>query len=295
MFERLGNETVMICYLAGYESQYRYIDIIPNMSVFCTAHAFNPTDKCLTFIKDNRKSFNKVTVDSGAFSFMNAAGLFKEGAKTMPLKETMDAFLLKYISLIKKHYDTIDYFIELDVQKLIGLNAVKKYRQIFRAEGLEDKLLYVLHYEDGQKEWDWVIKNSKPKYVCFESIRKNMGVLPYGRLIKQCYDADVKVHALAMTKPDFCKQYPFYSVDSSRWLNVIKYGEVGYFEKSTGLLKCIKGNKLKLKEWNLPAQLSSCQRTKDDSAFKLQLAAWQYIEMEKYMTDLWNQRGIKWA
>lgn len=285
----------MLVYLAGFESQYRYFDLFSNMNVFCTAHYHNSTDKALTYIKEHKENFNRVVIDSGAFSYMNAAGLFKEGPKTETLSvDDYEKYLMKYIALLKKHWSVIDYFIEMDVQKLIGMAHVKRFREIFDAHGLTEKMMYVMHCEDGQKEWDNVLKQTKSKYVCFESIRKNMPVLPYGSLMKQCFEEGVKVHALAMTKPDFCRKYPFYSVDSSRWLNITKYGAFDYFDELKGDLRVVVCKREKLRSFNLPAFLSSTKRDRATATQKLNYSAMQYVKMQKYFTDLWNGRGISY-
>lgn len=193
---------------------------------------------------------------------------------------------------LAEYYTVKNHFIELDVQKLIGIERVRQYRQAFKDAGLEEKMLYVFHADDGWDEWNWCIENTKSKYVCFESIRAGMKVLPYGQLMKKCFDAGVRVHALAMTRPNFCKQFPFYSVDSSTWVNVVRFGAVQIWNEREGKFDTVTLNKENVQRLHLSPTLLKTNREKDLQRYKRYFAVQQYVKMQVWMTNLWNGRGI---
>jgi len=99
----------------------------------------------------------------------------------------------------------------------------------------------------------------------------------------------IKVHGLAVTNQELIKNYPFYSVDSTTWLNGAIYGEYHEFENG----KIIKNMSIR-----------RILRTKDSKKLHLNCNAGtnarikagiiSHIKLEKYITEIWKRRGIEW-
>ena len=138
------------------------------------------------------------------------------------------------------------------------------------------------------------LKDSASKYIAIEGLRKDQPNLDYNKFIKEAYARQIKIHGFAMTKPSFIAQCPFYSVDSSRWLNPIKYGCFDIWEPKKMLLKTVKSTQKDFMKFNIKVDLHSKNREEDIAKRKLLHAADQFYFMERDFTKLWEARGIKW-
>jgi hypothetical protein len=101
----------------------------------------------------------------------------------------------------------------------------------------------------------------------------------------------VKIHGFGITDFDILKRYPFYSVDSTTWLNGAIYGEVQEFEMSSMTIKKLRSPKIesrvkspKLKSHKLLMHYNDRVTTNIRS----------FLTFEKFVTCLWKQRGVKW-
>lgn len=93
----------------------------------------------------------------------------------------------------------------------------------------------------------------------------------------QPYFSKIKVHGFALTAPWALQRYPFYSVDSTGWMG-IRYGSV--------------------QENNGYAMINSKKRLfylrNRDTDFVIQKNVHAYLELEKNITRLWEQKGVIW-
>ena len=118
------------------------------------------------------------------------------------------------------------------------------------------------------------------------------GLVPYSKkkkklkqILDSCFSVikehfPIKVHGLGMTTKKILETYPFYSVDSTSWLIGASLGRVTNYDKSKVSL------------------LTKCAY-KDKNNEKLYRKRFQYmikeqLKLEKYITKLWEKRGIKW-
>lgn len=83
----------------------------------------------------------------------------------------------------------------------------------------------------------------------------------------------IKVHGLGINDLDHLKRYPFYSGDASTWLDCLRFGNFsGFVDQNQHEF---------FKKYGTQEQ-----KLKNELLFMM--------EQEKYITKLWEKRGIKW-
>ena len=161
--------------------------------------------------KDLIKTSELFLIDSGAYTFMQSS------KKAVDWNEYLD----RYIEFIKK-YD-IKYFFELDIDSIVGYEAVKKMtKKLEIATG--KKCIPVFHKSRGLAVWEEMCKEYD--YVAIGTIYEYKGhedVLKY--LLKIARKYKTKVHGLGFTVSNLA-EFDFYSVDSTSWLSGARHGAV---------------------------------------------------------------------
>jgi len=290
----------MNIYLAGME-QRETLDVIKAKLVtkaFVSYYYERRHPKSyMPIIRANVKS---IIVDSGAhtfFSEMTNAGLsvsvHKKKTKT---KGTPEEYFEGYKKWLKKHYNSFDYFVELDIGEIVGQKKVLQWREELKKLGMYKKCITVYHPDIMTwKDYIATLKDSQSKYVALEGDRpQHRKRLPYLKLIKEGYDRGIKMHGFAMTKEDVYFAYPFYSVDSTSWKAGVIFG-VGKVITDKGKLKNIKFKDKKTffsiggANVNLHNKKLAIARF---HRYTLSVKAYQKIERE--ITRLWKTRGIIW-
>lgn len=158
---------------------------------------------------------HSIFLDSGAFSAMT------QGAEI-----DIDA----YIRFIKKYNDVIDYYAALDV---IG-DPVKSYENAMYMKKRGLNPIPVYHLIDRKFYWFKKIANEFP-YIGLGG----MTGTPIERkeriyLITKCFNymvdagllKDVRVHGFGCTSVRAMVMFPWYSVDSSTWIQVSRHGGI---------------------------------------------------------------------
>jgi len=146
-------------------------------------------------------------LDSGAFTFIMSPKKFDIDWE----KYTCDYanFILKY---------KIKYYIELDIDKVIGLSEVERLRKLLEKQ-VGYKCMPVWHINRGYDKWLEICRDYN--YICFgcflsDGLKQNK----YKFLDKFLFDAkqnNCKVHGLGQTNNTVSQRYKFYSVDSMTW------------------------------------------------------------------------------
>lgn len=167
--------------------------------------------------KCNWKSF---LLDSGAFTFM-------QQAQNNGININWNQYMQKYIDFINNNH--IENFFELDIDAIIGYDAVKQMRYKLE-KATRRQCIPVWHRSRGLKEFKrlcqqysyiaiggFAIKTIMPKE--YPIIKK---------LIQLAARYNTKVHGLGFT-PKNVHEYGFYSVDSSSWVSGGRYGGLYYF------------------------------------------------------------------
>jgi hypothetical protein len=201
-------------------------------------------------------------------------------------------FFDSYIEWLKEFYPYISYFVELDLQSLLGMDVIRAWRQRIVDEGLADKCIMVHHSCNDDDHLDELIKTTKSGYIGFEGKMGGTFKLPYMKLLKKAYEAGIKVHGFALTSQKFVEKYPFYSVDSSSWTACTRYGIL--YKWQNGKMHQTKSTDKHFFKHNIPAELHNTMRGKDMSILKLKYNEKAFREMQDFYTKVWERRGIHW-
>ena len=251
-------------------------------------------------------------VDSGAHTFFAATdvdiGFPMEKREKLKLTETPEEYVKRYIKWIQKYYDNFDYFVELDVQELVGYDTVLKWRQWYKDAGISTKMMHCYHQCNTFDEYKEMVDKCDSRYVGLEGVRKNRKPLPYNKFIKYAYDNKCRVHGFAMIKKEYVNKHPFYSVDSSSWQVPLRWGSYYFFIPKEGKFrvfvnslkqidkvysKAIEKKRKKCFKLNTPAEFLESYND-EVVKMKLRMTVEANIQFEKYYTDLWERRGINW-
>ncbi len=288
----------MKIYLAGIEGQYDspYRGEIKNAFY---SYYYMRKDKLDVKIKGAKEYHNLVFVDSGAHTFFSEdetlanAGVHQKKTKT---KESPEVYFNNYVIWLKRNYQHYDYFAELDIGDIVGQELVNKWREVLKKENLYSKCVTVYH----PRVMDWkayidMLEDSESKYVALEGDRSNRKRLPYTKLIKECYTRGIKVHGFAMTKDSVMSRYPFYSVDSTSWLQGSMYGQITYWDgfKIKAVPRRDK-NKFSKLGGRANIKLLNNPDKKQQRYYEQKIGINAYQTAEKYYTKLWLKRKIKW-
>jgi len=289
----------MIIYLAGMESiltSYTTFDLKKDDSIFCTFFYRAKTDKMLDLLGEaGHKGI--VTVDSGAHSFFGYTGSpsashqqQKADSSKMPDPEE---YLERYILWLKQNWNRFTYFVELDIQSILGLDKIKSWRERLREEGLFSKCITVYHSCDTWEDYVEMIETTESGYVGLEGVRNRIIHIPYIRCLKLAYEKGVKVHGFALTSMNIVKKYPFYSVDSTTWTSTVRYGSFISLDKQ-GMLVQKTPTKKNYLDNRMNLDLLSVKKGKESSVKKLNHSAEQFRLFEKTVTNMWISRGVDW-
>ena len=152
---------------------------------------------------------NKI-IDSGAFT------LFSQNKS----KIDFDKYTEEYAEFINKY--NIEYFFELDIDVLIGLEEVERLRT--KLEKLtRKKCIPVWHVSRGVKKFEEMC--NQYKYIAIGGI-VSKEITDYSlleKLVNYANKRNVKVHGLGFTKQKWLKKIKFYSVDSITWFGARFY------------------------------------------------------------------------
>lgn len=160
--------------------------------------------------------------DSGAFSFLND--------KTFnPQTFDWDSYVEEYAQWLDDNKEYIFSACNLDVDLFVGGDKVREWNaKYFEKLGEDINSIYVAHpnifgngrldaFKEYCKEYDYVAVNEK-------MVDEVTSIYQTAKLTKTC------IHGLAWTKPSILDDNPFFSVDSSSWVNYQKFGATPVFD-----------------------------------------------------------------
>lgn len=104
-------------------------------------------------------------------------------------------------------------------------------------------------------------------------------------------DSLPKFHAFGIFNQAILEKYPFYSCDASTWNTYVKFNEfeiIKNFRKKRA--QSFRKNQ-NLSDYSLEEILGNIQENRID---KLKISVKNFVEIEYYLTKLWEKRGIKW-
>lgn len=170
-------------------------------------------------IRENRPTessrFEDYILDSGAFTFLNS------GAKA-----DWNSYADRYADYVKAN--NIKNYVELDIDAVVGYKEVLRLRDRLESR-TGRRCMPVWHFSRGPAEFTRMVREYS--YACIGGIAMKSTVKlrnkfkPYMRhFIDEAARNKCRLHCLGFTGTRHLKDLPFYSVDSTTWLNAKKYG-----------------------------------------------------------------------
>lgn len=155
-------------------------------------------------------------VDSGAFSFITDANFDIANFD-------YEGYCEEYTTWIKDHSTFIFSAANLDIDDYIGHDEVKRLNQEY-FEPLEKhvNIIYIAHKNIESYGELGIFQEyiGRYKYIgVSEEMTPNISTI-----FQLAKSKRVAIHGLAWTKPTKIRDFPFFSVDSSSWVNYQKYG-----------------------------------------------------------------------
>lgn len=291
----------MKLYLAAYETQWMaakgLLRVPKTAPLFLTYYYADKTTKCLPSLKPHGHT-GTLTIDSGAHSFFGHTGnavtssISKSRKKAMPNPQE---YFDQYADWLSANHHLFDYFVELDLQEIVGQAVVDKWLSEYAARGIGHKCIMVHHSCQKWNEFEKIVDQSPSRYVGIEGIRPNTQMLPYVKFIRHAYEKRCGIHGFAFTRQDLLKVFPFYSVDSSSWTTPVRYGGIPVFN-GVRLSNKTGSDHERLRNVALQHRLSTHHlghaRSPEQYASRLETSAKAYLELGKFINDLWAKRGI---
>ncbi len=154
--------------------------------------------------------------DSGAFSFLNDKEFDAQ-------KFDWEDYLIEYTDWLSANREYIFTACNLDVDSFVDHDTVQRWNKIY-FKPLEEhmNICYVAHPLGGNRTDMTMVKEycKEHRYVAVseEFVSKASDIYQMAK------KTNTAIHGLAWTKPTILKDFPFFSVDSSSWVNYQKFG-----------------------------------------------------------------------
>jgi hypothetical protein len=158
-------------------------------------------------------------LDSGAFSFQNAAGCIagRSNKDTSELNTTaLLKYMLDYMEFMQEYKDYFEIMVEVDVDYIIGFEKTRYMLERMRSEGLD--LRPVWHIPRGTEQWEADCKRFDYHGIEGQTRHKDDPASFYNQMIGIAHSHKSKIHGFAMTSEKLLYQIPFDSVDSASWM-----------------------------------------------------------------------------
>ena len=168
------------------------------------------------------KSRELFLLDSGAFTFMN----------NQKKEVDFEKYLDDYIAFINKN--DFQYFFELDVDVVLGLKEVERFREKLEGE-TGKKCIPVWHKSRGK---EYFLKMCRDyNFIAIGGIVSKEIKPPeykyFPWFIKTAHDHGCRIHGLGFTNSRDLPKYHFDSVDSTNWVSGGRYGALYRFNGRT--------------------------------------------------------------
>jgi len=210
-------------------------------------------------LKRHNEKFDKILIDSGGYS-----------ARTRGVNVKIDDYA-RYIN-----ENNIKTAFNLDTNSVEETMRNQKYLE----KHTGSYIIPIYHYSDYVSKTNRRLLDSFIEGYNYISIGGVAG-MKLGKRAEVLYDYvfnktkdKTKVHGLGITSEKILEKYPFYSVDSTSWLAFSRYG-----------------NSCSIKDPRLTKFYNKEVHYSKRNEMEIQ----HYLKMEKYITNLWEKRGVVFA
>lgn len=202
--ERKGYEGTKI-FLAACEVNFRCCKDTPTKNWLVSYYYLRQMKNVEDFLKDAKFGLRRLGInedrtlflDSGAFSFQNAAGCIP--GRTNKDTDSLNSpallqYALDYLEFIKKYGHYFDIIVEVDVDYILG---VRKTRYLFERMRKEvPQLRPVWHIPRGDERWREECQEFAYHGIEGVSRHKESPISFYNEFIRYSHDKKSKVHGL---------------------------------------------------------------------------------------------------
>jgi len=230
---------------------------------------------------------NYEAADKLLFDFKGKTIFCDSGAATLQKGITpkqFDDVVVAYGEFLKRYSKHFIGCAEMDIYNLFPKEKIQEVRRYL--EQFCNNLIPVWHVNMGLKDWKAFLDNYSYVAVGITKLVKEPVLF---RLVRLAYEAGVKVHGFAVTTNEKMINIPFFSVDSSTWINGDKYGE--YQEYVNG--KVMKFKNVRAKE-NIKRRKIEHVNVFLKPSLKTERNLLAFQKLEKHVTKLWAKRGVVW-
>ena len=265
-----------------------------------------------------RKAKGITVWDSGAHSFFSSSGgaigsaggvsRTKSGAAPNPA-----AYFQRYYQWVRANHEALaDFFVELDIGEVIGQQTVLKWRKLWERAGLLHKAILCYHPAlMSYADYCAMLKDLPSRYVALEGPRSGQCHVNYRKFVDAAYAEGIRVHGFALTNVKYMYTAPFYSVDSSSWKAVIRWGvgpkPANLQEGSTGMLAYRKAGTNSMRVLPVPSLQQASGYLQDLTAFRgtsklpsrvnaerSREGVEGMLQLERRVSAYWRRRGYDW-
>lgn len=254
-----------------------------------------------------------VFVDSGAHTWQSdhldgseTAGNYadRQGRKRGTDVAKADEYFEAYINWLKKHWQHIHRFVELDIGAIVGKEKVESWYERIRDEGLASKCIRVWH-DDHYTTADFrrMVDETESGFVGTEGPSRCEGI---GQHLKYAYQKDVKVHGFGVSGRKL-REYPFYSVDSTTYKMGAQFGVYHYFDADDGWLHhghwrqpedyqgdIVVETAFRVQCLEAAGKEVTTEDRKVQRRARFQHSLREFRKYERFLTRLWRKRGVRW-
>jgi len=263
---------------------------------------------------------------SGAFTFMSAkksadrgsrkpgtgAGQAATAADEAQVLAHLEDYFAQYVTWVERNWSLLTDFIELDMQRLVGLVPVERWRRVLRDRGLLPKAWLVHHSCDDWAHFERIVEWSKVAnggsgHCGIEG--KNLskvGQIDYTRHARYAYEQGVCIHAFASTRAKFLSNAPLTSSDSSTWKQSSRYavsqmydpihgGVISRRHREGGNVRGTGNVAVASRAWtkSLVCDATAEERIRATQGLEMESIR-AFLRMERELTALWKDRGYDW-
>ena len=253
---------------------------------FAGAEAFPKIMERLN-IKNEMFSFCHMAKGSGKKLFARDRNTFLDSGGFSAMSIGAPISIEEYSDYVLEHKDNLTYYAQLDV---VG-NVKKTHQNLLYMEKRGLKPLPVFHFKSDYKRLEEL--SQQYQYICLGGLvplTKNKDLLK--KHLDKCFSiikTKVKLHGFGMTAQDILERYPFYSADSSSYIEANRRGT--YFEFSNGKMKTFW---IKDKKKASYKSIQFSHHGEKKWIGRIENAIKQYLKLEKHINKLWEKKGITW-
>lgn len=201
----------MKLHLAGCESHWPLVSELKPRFVLTTFFSFYKSKKNIPL-----PDCEHLILDSGAFSIQRG--------KTVEWNHYVDA----YIDFIKAN-PKIDQYVELDIDGVVGLKTVERFREKLESETGRPPIP-VWHTCIGHEGWKDLCNSYSYVGIGCINAEHNLDEIYWNRYLTHAHENNVKVHGFGLSANKKLHKYDFDSADSSSWTSGCRYGARYRFE-----------------------------------------------------------------